>query len=339
MSDVTGLVSGNGSYHIGVQASADGDNTEGATMVVFFDDGNPANDRDVVLFEGNDNDIAESFPGDDDGWHAVLPGVNMPAAGTAGLQLHVANGGTDPNNPEPGDGPITVTGPGGTVNIEDQAGRWDGSTLPDAGHHYQGTSDSMDIESFDITGATAMGTNTINIDHSVDRNCLTLVATLIDVPVGAAPPPPPSCSINDVRLNEGNAGITNFVFTVSRTSGIGAASVDFATDGVTADGADYVGASGSVSFANTELSKPVTVQVNGDVDIEDDGVGSDELFRVNLSNTRGVCSPIRTASARSWTTTRRWCRSAARPAPTASRSATSRCSRATVARLACSSSP
>jgi hypothetical protein len=276
VSDVTALVSGNGSYHIGVQSGAPGDNTEGATMVVFFDDGNPDNDRDVVLFEGNDANVAEGFPGEDQGWHAVLPGIDMPAAGTAGLQLHVARGSSAV------DGTITVSGPGGVVDIEDQVGRWDGATLPDAGHRYLGTRGVMDIESFDITGATAAGENSIHIDHDPVSDCLTLVAALVDVPVGAAPAAPPACSVNDVALDEGDAGTTDFVFTVSRTSGVGTASIDFASDGVSADDLDFVGTSGTVSFADTELSKPVAVPVNGDVEIE-----SDELFRVNLSNATG----------------------------------------------------
>jgi hypothetical protein len=100
----------------------------------------------------------------------------------------------------------------------------------------------------------------------------------------------PSCvqtiSINDVSQNEGNAGTTNFTFTVSLSGPTGTVvTVDYATaDGTatTADG-DYNAASGTVTFASGDTSETVTVTVNGDNTFE-----PNEDFFVNLSNPVGA---------------------------------------------------
>ncbi|WP_422862063.1 Calx-beta domain-containing protein [Flagellimonas sp. W118] len=91
-------------------------------------------------------------------------------------------------------------------------------------------------------------------------------------------------SISDVTLAEGDAGTTNFQFTVSVDGGgNAAANIDFTVN--TADGtatlanSDYVqiiGGSGTITAGNP--STTVTVQVNGDTDIE-----TDEDFTVVLS--------------------------------------------------------
>ena len=87
-------------------------------------------------------------------------------------------------------------------------------------------------------------------------------------------------SINDVALAEGDAGTTLFVFTVTRTSGVGIAAVDFVTaPGSADDPGDYNFATGSVVFADGELTKTVTVGVRGDTNVE-----PDQDFFVNLSN-------------------------------------------------------
>ena len=62
----------------------------GTSLLVFYDDGNDANNRDVVLFDGNDSNV----PGngfDADGWNVSLPGINY-TSGTAGMDLHVGDG-------------------------------------------------------------------------------------------------------------------------------------------------------------------------------------------------------------------------------------------------------
>jgi predicted extracellular nuclease len=95
---------------------------------------------------------------------------------------------------------------------------------------------------------------------------------------------PPLVAISDVTQVEGNSGTSTFTFTVVRTGGTGAFTVDYATangTATTADG-DYVATSGTLSFAAGENSKLVSVTVNGDT------VGEfNETFSVNLSNATG----------------------------------------------------
>jgi predicted extracellular nuclease len=94
----------------------------------------------------------------------------------------------------------------------------------------------------------------------------------------------PTISINDVTQTEGNAGTTNFNFTVSLTAPAPAGGVTF--NASTADGTafapgDYtalVNQAGSIIAGGT--STTVTVSVNGDGSTE-----ANETFTVNLSST------------------------------------------------------
>ncbi|MCW5759543.1 MAG: hypothetical protein KIS90_07230, partial [Phenylobacterium sp.] len=95
--------------------------------------------------------------------------------------------------------------------------------------------------------------------------------------------PPPSVSIDDVTVAEGDSGTTIATFTLTRTGGDGAFSVDYATaNGTATAGSDYVAASGTVNFGVGETSKTVTVTINGDTTSE-----PDETFFVNLTNPTG----------------------------------------------------
>src|SRR5439155_9420542 len=91
---------------------------------------------------------------------------------------------------------------------------------------------------------------------------------------------PRSLSIDDVSAAEGNSGTTPFTFTVNLSAASSApVTVNFATQNGTAlTGEDYLSASGSLTFAPGETSKPITVQVSGDTTPE-----LDETFYVNLS--------------------------------------------------------
>jgi large repetitive protein len=98
----------------------------------------------------------------------------------------------------------------------------------------------------------------------------------------------PTMDINDVTAFEGDAGNTNFVFTVSLSSPpLAPVSANFATVEITASsGSDYVQRNGIVSFAVGESAKTITIAVKGDTGIE-----QDEEFRVRLSNAIGANLP------------------------------------------------
>ena len=91
--------------------------------------------------------------------------------------------------------------------------------------------------------------------------------------------------INNVELPEGNAGTTPFVFTVSLTeASAGPVTVDFSTRNGTAEaGSDYVATSGTLTFAPGDLTKQITVLVNGDTLQEEI-----ETFFVDLTNASGA---------------------------------------------------
>ncbi|CAD7730939.1 hypothetical protein LMG31884_45510 [Xanthomonas hydrangeae] len=97
----------------------------------------------------------------------------------------------------------------------------------------------------------------------------------------------PSLSINDVSVNEGNAGTTNATFTVSlsQPAGAGGVSFDIATaDGTATAGVDYVASSLSgQTIPAGSSSATFTVLVNGDTLSE-----PNETFFVNVSNVSGA---------------------------------------------------
>ncbi len=121
---------------------------------------------------------------------------------------------------------------------------------------------------------------------------LAFVAFVFTLPAGAADPvPPPSISINDVTMNEGNSATTNFEFTVTLSnppSGNFTIMVNYATAngtataGACANGADYVAVSGQLTLNRPNQSRMVTVPVCGDTVFE-----PNETFSVNLSNPTG----------------------------------------------------
>lgn len=88
-------------------------------------------------------------------------------------------------------------------------------------------------------------------------------------------------NISDVTLAEGNAGTTNFVFTVTLTpASAQPVTVDFATQNGTAiAGSDYAATAGTLTFVPGDTSETITVPVLGDATLE-----PDETFTVVLSN-------------------------------------------------------
>jgi hypothetical protein len=91
----------------------------------------------------------------------------------------------------------------------------------------------------------------------------------------------PTLSIDDVSVQEGDAGTTSVKLTVSLS---GLASEPVTVKWTTADGTavapgDYAGGNGTLTFAPGGTSQTITVLVNGDFSLDD----SVETFSVNLS--------------------------------------------------------
>lgn len=93
----------------------------------------------------------------------------------------------------------------------------------------------------------------------------------------------PTVSISgNPSLNEGNSGTTAFAFTLTRTGDLSNSStIDWTIDfgASTADNADFAApVSGSISFAATENTQNLTINVNGDTTVE-----PDENFEVDIT--------------------------------------------------------
>jgi len=105
------------------------------------------------------------------------------------------------------------------------------------------------------------------------------VFVMLNDSVGTTPPPP-SLSVSDATVTEGNAGTTSAVFTVNLSAASNqSVTVRYTTTDGTATGGDYQATAGTLTFAPGETSKRVTVLVNGDRLLE-----PNEDFLVNLSD-------------------------------------------------------
>jgi hypothetical protein len=93
--------------------------------------------------------------------------------------------------------------------------------------------------------------------------------------------PPPSASVGDATVTEGDSGTTAATFTVSLSAPSGKpVTISFATADATATaGSDYQPTSGTLTFNPGETTKTVAVPIVGDTTFE-----PDETFFVNLSN-------------------------------------------------------
>jgi hypothetical protein len=172
--DVTPLVTGDGTYSLSnFRKSADVE-INGVALIVFFNDGNTANDRNVVLWNGNDSNILSSF--DPAGWDDTLTGVPYPGSGSASLDFVVS------------DGQI----------FEDDALILNGSVLVPTGAIFQGETTGgpfdaggslWDVKSFDMTSFLSAGSNDLHLTTGVTSDCLSLVVFAANVPASAPSSP------------------------------------------------------------------------------------------------------------------------------------------------------
>ena len=189
--DVTSVVSGDGLYTLERMTMDECDDVNGASLIVMFQDGNPANNRDLVFFEGNDSNLMFTFPGETDGWHATLPDITY-TSGTAAIQLHVADGQNLVGNGLDDD-TITITAGVQSIAIPDVSGRYDGASVSNAGFsrgEALGRPGALwDVHTFDISPVfTAPGTFTLTLDGQEQlTDCTALVLAIVDVRASAAP--------------------------------------------------------------------------------------------------------------------------------------------------------
>ena len=180
--DVTALVTGNGQYALTGFGKApyyvtDAINTNGASLVVFYDDGDDTNNRDVAIFSGNDSNISNSF--DRPGWNFTLSPINY-TDGTATLQMHVADG------QKWLDAAVYVNG----NEIAAAGSIFDGDSVPSANNGPFGYGSLWDIRDFDVTEDLTLNPDSLKVTSGVWSDCLAGIVMVVDLPVGAAPPAP-----------------------------------------------------------------------------------------------------------------------------------------------------
>jgi hypothetical protein len=173
--DVTSLVTGNGTYALSNFVKSGDINVNGASLLVFFDDGDSTNNRDIVLFDGNDSNIASAF--DPAGWDVTLSGINY-TSGSASMELHVSDGQTFPD-----DG-VDVNG----TEIVAAGDVFQGDSVPFDVNGPANNGSLWDIEDFDVTSLLSPGPNSLNLTSGTGSDCLGLITVAINLPAGSAPP-------------------------------------------------------------------------------------------------------------------------------------------------------
>jgi ribosomal protein L35AE/L33A len=172
---------------------------------------------------------------------------------------------------------------GQTVTV--QYATADGTAV--AGTDYQATGGTLTFNAGETTKPVTVLVNGDNVNELNETFVVNLTnpgnATIADnqgVGTIVNDDAQPTISINDVSQAEGNSGTTSFTFTVSLSAvSSQTVTVNFATaNGTASAGNDYQSASGTVTFNAGEMSKPITVLVNGDVLNE-----ANETFFVNLT--------------------------------------------------------
>ena len=173
--DTTSIINGNGAYALSNFKTANSD-INGAGSAVFFDDGNASNNRDVVIFNGNDSNFASTY--DAAGWDIQLNGINY-TSGQAFLTMMVSDGQNfGPND----DGTLMING------VALASGGIFQGLAPGSG---VSNGSLWDTETFDITSFLTPGTNNLHITLDAGfSDALSAIMAAIDLPAGAAPPPP-----------------------------------------------------------------------------------------------------------------------------------------------------
>lgn len=176
VADVTTIVAatGNGVYALTGLGTPNADNN-GASLLVFFHDADNTNNRDIVIFHGNDSNFPNGY--DADGWNVTLAGINY-TTGTASMQLHVTDGQTY------ADDALTLNG---DPNFVPGPQVFDGNTVPSDNNGPLDNGNLWDIRTFDVTSYLSPGPNTLTLTTGQVNDCLGLIVAVINLPAGAAP--------------------------------------------------------------------------------------------------------------------------------------------------------
>jgi hypothetical protein len=184
-----GLTSGSGTFDLADFIKRDESNNiiadiNGVSLIVFYNDGNAANWRNVVLWSGNDSNVADEND-TPDSWSETLTGVPWPGSGSASLDFIVGDGqnfGGDSTD----DGAISVN----ATQIVPEGGIFQGAITPAGPADASGN--LWDVKSFSLPSSflstLTTGSNTLQVTAPYVNDCLSLVAVAANMPASAPPP-------------------------------------------------------------------------------------------------------------------------------------------------------
>lgn len=207
----------------------------------------------LVSITTNDSDKAEG----DSGATIFLFTVNRSGdtSGTSSVQYAVETGGSNTADGDDLTGILT-----GTVNFAA------GDESKVVAVSVQGDTDVEDDETFTVTLSNS-------VDASITTGSVGGIIRNDDRSV--------SIAAESASKNEGTGGATDFTFRITRSGDVTGVEtvVDYAITHGTTDASDFVSVTpGQVTFAAGETARIVTVQVNGDADVE-----ADETFSVAIT--------------------------------------------------------
>jgi len=169
--DVTSLVTGDGEYDLDNFTKIDAD-INGVALIVFYNDGVSSNDRNYVMFNGNDSNVTSTF--DPANWDQTIAGVPY-SGGIATLDFVVSDG-------QAADDDALVVN---TTTIEPAGPIFEGDSTPNGPFNSLGS--LWDVESFDLTSALSPGSNNLHLTSGFVSDCLSLVVAAANVPASSGP--------------------------------------------------------------------------------------------------------------------------------------------------------
>jgi hypothetical protein len=182
--DVTSFVTGNGIYYLDNfydLSNRDAATINGASLIVFYQDGDATNNRDVVLFDGNDSNFDNGY--DANGWNATLAGIDY-TSGSASMTLSIS------------DGQSIFTD--GELKLNDTiiaSGGWAQGDTVQQGYGFLRSGRLWDVQTYDVTGFLTPGSNTLDLKLAPVSDALSLIVAQFSLPVGAAPQPPATSDV------------------------------------------------------------------------------------------------------------------------------------------------
>lgn len=202
--DVTALVQGDGSYPVTGLSEGGGHSTNGVSLIVYFDDGDAANDIEVVQFDGQISNLTLNHWRE---WFSI-----DYRGGPAELILHVSDGQTVHTHGQlrldvaPGLLPSEVTQLRFDDPHDDGLPRFSGLSVPRMGFGRQnGGSGLWDIRRFALTPALhAPRAYDIELWYSGGTDALSLHVVQIVQPAGPQAPmlSPPAHDFGDVAVGD-----------------------------------------------------------------------------------------------------------------------------------------